>query len=87
VMMVPDTLLDARFADNPLVSGEPRIRFYAGHPLVLHDDVRVGTLCLVDTRPRWLDESKLGLLRDLGHMVEQELRASARPEATWPTAG
>jgi CheY-like chemotaxis protein len=72
-MVVPDTLRDERFADNPLVRDEPRIRFYAGYPLVL-EDMRIGTLCLVDTRPRQFDETKLNLLRDLGRLVEQELR-------------
>ena len=72
-MVVPDTLRDERFADNPLVRDEPRIRFYAGYPLVL-EDMRIGTLCLVDTRPRQFDEMKVDLLRDLGRLVEQELR-------------
>ena len=72
-MVVPDTLRDERFADNPLVTGEPRIRFYAGYPLVF-EDMRIGTLCLVDTRPRQFDETKINLLRDLGRLVEQELR-------------
>jgi GAF domain-containing protein len=72
-MVVPDTLRDQRFADNPLVTGEPRIRFYAGYPLAF-EDTRIGTLCLVDRRPRQFDETKVNLLRDLGRLVEQELR-------------
>ena len=78
VMIVPDTLLDARFADNPLVTREPRIRFYAGCPLVLRDSACVGTLCVIDTRPRWLDEAEISLLRDLGGLVQQELAAPPR---------
>jgi DNA-binding response OmpR family regulator len=75
-MIVPDTLLDARFADNPLVTGEPRIRFYAGYPLVLADKSCVGTLCIIDTRPRWLDEKKISLLQDLAGLTQQELAAA-----------
>jgi phosphoribosyl 1,2-cyclic phosphodiesterase/DNA-binding response OmpR family regulator len=73
VTIVRDTLLDPRFTDNPLVIGEPRIRFYAGYPLTLPDGSSPGTLCLIDTRPRDLDEVKIDLLRELGRMVEREL--------------
>ncbi len=73
VMVVRDTLLDPRFADNPLVTGEPRIRFYAGYPLTLPDGSSPGTLCLIDTRPRDLDETKLELLRELGRLVERQM--------------
>lgn len=76
VLLVPDAQADPRFADNPLVTGEPRVRFYAGVPLRLPDGSRAGTLCLNDTRPRDLDEKQIGLLRDLGALVERELAAS-----------
>src|SRR5438445_12563629 len=51
-VIVPDTLLDDRFADNPLVTGEPRVRFSAGFPVFYTDGRCLGTLCLLDTRPR-----------------------------------
>jgi GAF domain-containing protein len=73
-MVVPDTLLDARFAENPLVVGEPRIRFYAGYPLILDDGACIGTLCVLDTRPRSLVGADLSRLRDLAAMVVQEIR-------------
>lgn len=65
---IADAALDPRFADNPLVLGAPHIRFYLGAPLVLPGGARVGTLCLIDTRPRELDamdHAVLGTLRDL----------------------
>jgi phosphoribosyl 1,2-cyclic phosphodiesterase/CheY-like chemotaxis protein len=74
VMIVPDALLDPRFADNPVVVNEPRIRFYAGCPLVLAEGACVGTLCLIDTRPRQLDASAIRLLQDLAGLVLQELQ-------------
>ena len=74
VLVVPDTLLDARFAENPLVTGAPRIRFYAGYPLHVEKGVCVGTLCLLDTRPRELATGEHQLLRDLGQLVAQELK-------------
>ncbi|WP_372677157.1 MBL fold metallo-hydrolase [Desulfosarcina sp.] len=79
VMIVRDTLLDSRFADNPLVVREPRIRFYAGYPLTLPNGTSPGTLCLIDTRPRDLDEVRIDLLRELGKMVEREMAANLRP--------
>jgi phosphoribosyl 1,2-cyclic phosphodiesterase len=75
VLVVPDTLDDERFADNPAVTGPARIRFYAGVPLVLDDGSRVGTLCVGDHRPRLLDEHQLDELRRLAALVVAELRA------------
>jgi len=76
VLLVPDALLDARFADSPLVAGPPHVRFYAGVPLSLADGSRVGTLCIVDRRPRDLDKTAVQLLRDLGALAEQELKVT-----------
>jgi phosphoribosyl 1,2-cyclic phosphodiesterase/CheY-like chemotaxis protein len=80
-MIVADTIHDERFADNPLVVGGPRIRFYAGYPLILHDGSCIGTLCLLDTRPHAREETDLARLRDLTDLVMQELGAAAAPRA------
>jgi DNA-binding response OmpR family regulator len=72
-MLVSDALQDARFGDNPYVINEPRIRFYAGCPLILADGNCVGTLCVIDTRPRSLEGPDVGLLQDLRDLVVQEL--------------
>lgn len=73
VFEVPNALEDARFADNPLVTGPPSIRFYAATPLSTPEGYRVGTLCLIDRAPRRLSVEEQHLLRDLGDLVEIEL--------------
>ena len=75
-MVVPDTLLDDRFAENPLVVNAPRIRFYAGAPLNLDNGCCIGTLCLIDTRPRELGRHELMMLRDLRDTVLAEIRST-----------
>jgi ribonuclease BN (tRNA processing enzyme)/GAF domain-containing protein len=72
-LVINDTLLDDRFADNPLVVNEPRIRFYAGSPIMLNDGSCVGTVSLIDTRPRWIDEPDLQLLEDLRDLAAVEM--------------
>ena len=72
-LLVADTWLDDRFADNPLVLGEPRIRFYAGSPLILDDGTCLGSLCLIDTRPRQLSSTELAMLHDLRDLVLLEI--------------
>jgi diguanylate cyclase (GGDEF)-like protein len=74
IMIVPDTLDDGRFADNPFVLGDPHVRFYAGCPLVMNG-CRLGTLCLVDKVPRNMTQEDLALMRDLAATVEHELTA------------
>jgi diguanylate cyclase (GGDEF)-like protein len=66
---------DERFADNPLVTGPPNIRFYAGVPLRYLNGSKLGTLCIIDQQPRSLDEDDLDMLRDLAEMAESELSA------------
>ena len=75
VLVIPDALQDPRFHDNPLVTGAPHIRFYAGAPLILRDGLAIGTLCLIDTRPRTFDTVALAILRSLRDLVVMELTA------------
>ena len=75
ILMICDAVLDERFYDNPLVLGDPGIRFYAGCPLKVANGDKVGTLCLIDTLPRVLRDDERELLRDLAAMAEQELVA------------
>ena len=65
VFEISDAALDPRFADNPLVAGEPGIRFYAGAPIRLGDGHRVGTLCVIDRLPRALTHAQREILRCL----------------------
>ncbi|HVY62603.1 MAG TPA: GAF domain-containing protein, partial [Planctomycetota bacterium] len=78
--VVPDATKDARFAENPLVTGPPRIAFYAGVPIVTADGHALGSLCVIDRRPRELSPEQLGALRALERrlVAELELRAAAR---------
>ncbi len=66
-----------RFADNPAVLGEQRARFYAGAPIALDDGSRVATLCVVDHRPRLLDDAQLAELRRLAAGMAAELQRDA----------
>jgi len=72
-LIVPDALEDDRFADNPLVVGDPFIRFYAGHPLAGRAGKNVGTLCLADHEPRTLGSRELTALRNLAGVAEREI--------------
>jgi diguanylate cyclase (GGDEF)-like protein/PAS domain S-box-containing protein len=69
VLVVEDATIDPRFANNPLVTGEPRIRFYAGAPLVLRSGIRVGTLCVIDRKPRSFSDLQKTQLQDFARIV------------------
>lgn len=73
LLEVPDATADARFADNPLVTGDPHIRFYAGAPLVTADGQTLGTLCVIDTSVRTLDPGQRAGLEALARQVVAQL--------------
>jgi diguanylate cyclase (GGDEF)-like protein/PAS domain S-box-containing protein len=77
-MVVPDALQDERFFDNPLVASAPHIRFYAGVPLVTSQGQRLGTLCVIDNKPRELDAAQLEAIKVLADnvMAHLDLRLS-----------
>lgn len=72
-LIVPDASLDPRFADNPLVTSSPHIRFYAGEPLVTADNHALGTLCVIDNTPRELTAEQKELLAALSRLVVNQL--------------
>lgn len=72
-LVIPDALKDPRFCDNPLVVGKPYIRFYAGCVLRLPYGQVMGTLCVLDRRPREFDRLDLAILRGLRDVVVEEL--------------
>ena len=93
LLEVPDARLDPRFADNPLVTGAPHLRFYAGVPLQLASGARVGTLCVADSQPRRLDAVQREVLAQLATAAaralegRRALQAERRlREAAWHAA-
>ncbi len=77
-LIVQNALEDTRFRDNPLVQGHPNIRFYAGAPLILGDEIRLGTLCAIDTRARVLSPQERRILLELSRVVTDELTLHQR---------
>ena len=73
IMVVPDAMQDPRFAANPLVTGDPYIRFYAGAPLLTDDGIPLGSLCVIDRSPR----RELTALQSQGLLVLAEAVMSA----------
>lgn len=84
VMIVPDAYSDERFADNPLVTEAPHVRFYAGMPLITDDGYALGSLCVLDQSPRVLSSEQIDVLRRLGRQVQLllELRGKRSENAT-----
>ena len=84
VMVVEDATRDARFADNPLVTGQLGIRFYAGAPIQVAGKHRLGTLCVIDTKPRSLAPEAAEVLASLAQVLAREIEtnqlASVRAE-------
>ncbi len=73
--VIPDALQDERFCDNPLVAGPPHVRFYAGCPLRGPGGRKLGTLCIIDSKPRAFSDEDVEMLVDLALMVEREFSA------------
>ena len=78
---IADATLDPRFLANPLVTGEPNIRFYAGAPIILTGGECIGTVCVIDTEPRELDESQRAMLRSLAAIATASLIAAGQQAA------
>lgn len=72
VFIVPNAPRDPKFADNPLVTGDPHIRFYAGYPLSAPGGELIGTLCIISDEARTLEAEEVKVLEDLGALVEEE---------------
>ena len=83
-LVVADTRTDERFRDNPLVTGAPFIRFYAGVPLTTSDGYRLGTLCVLDDAPRSdVGPDDLAVLEDLAEVVVEKLELRLQNAQTW----
>jgi PAS domain S-box-containing protein len=74
-LIIPDTLLDPRFHDNPLVTNFPHIRFYAGIPLETKEKMLVGALCLLDSKPRIFPADDLKVLKEMAGLVQEEMNS------------
>jgi GAF domain-containing protein len=72
-LVIHDALLDPRFADNPLVQGEPHLRFYAGFPLITSTGFAIGSLCAISRQPHQLSEEQIDSLRRLASLTLQQL--------------
>jgi GAF domain-containing protein len=77
-LIILDATADGRFAGNPLVQGPPYIRFYAGAPLIAREQVAIGTLCVIDTKPRALEDP------DIADLVALAARVMVRLEDSRP---
>jgi diguanylate cyclase (GGDEF)-like protein len=80
-LVVPDATLDDRFQNNPLVTGDPSIRFYAGIPLTMEDGTRIGTLCAIDQKPHTITDTELETLKTLTAELAVEIQQIKHSEA------
>lgn len=80
-LVVEDALKDERFHDNPLVTGGPNVKFYAGAPLILRDNIRVGTLCVIDDHARPLSDMQRQALEALARQVVTQLELRLQLQA------
>lgn len=87
VMVVSDASIDPRFADNPFVTGDLKVRFYAGAPLVTESGFRLGALCVVDTVPREFSAEQRGALKDLAALAMHQIAARRSEFSTVALAG
>ena len=94
-LVVSDALADARFSDNPLVTADPHLRFYAGVPIRIDHGSAIGTLCVLDRKPRRVTAGQLEGLKALARQIARELRtrresrtrAVTRPASNGSAAG
>lgn len=75
ILIVKDTKSDPRFFDNPLVVNSPFVRFYAGYPLCINNQIRVGTLCVFDTVVREMNAEDIQFIEDMANSITNELKA------------
>jgi PAS domain S-box-containing protein len=83
VMEVPDATRDQRFRANPLVTGDPNIRFYAGAPIAMPSGERIGTLCVIDRQPGELNPQQQAALRDLAQVAQWAMLQRERLMERW----
>lgn len=81
-LVIPDARLDPRFSQDPLVTGEPHVRFYAAVPLATREGLRIGTFTLIDPEPRTFGDEDMGLLRDLAGVAGEEINRLSLPHLT-----
>ena len=84
MLIIEDTSLDARFVSHPLVAGDPKIRFYAGAPLLSQDGHMLGALCVIDTIPRKLEAQQLAELQFMAQQVMVMLESRSAPALLAP---
>jgi diguanylate cyclase (GGDEF)-like protein len=87
VLEIPDTRRDPRFADNPLVTGSHGVRFYAGAAICLTDGSRVGSLCVIDRKPRKLNREQLEVLRQLAQAAAGQVEGRRAMQLLHETSG